>query len=86
MTTQGSRLDWLVFLALGFFWGSSYLFIRIGVDHGLHPFTLIMFRLAIGLVLLASVVFYFREPLPREPRCTATRSSWAWSVSRSPSA
>jgi drug/metabolite transporter (DMT)-like permease len=68
VTTQGSRLDWLVFLALGFFWGSSYLFIRIGVDHGLHTFTLIMFRLAIGLVLLASVVFYFREPLPREPR------------------
>jgi drug/metabolite transporter (DMT)-like permease len=68
MTTRGSRLDWLIFLALGFFWGSSYLFIKIGVDHGLQPFTLIMFRLLIGFVLLASVVTIAREPVPREPR------------------
>src|SRR5215212_8704552 len=68
MQTRGSRLDWLIFLALGFFWGSSYLFIKIGVDHGLQPFTLIMFRLLIGLVLLASVVAIARQPLPREPR------------------
>ncbi len=68
MTTRASRLDWLIFLALGFFWGSSYLFIKIGVDHGLQPFTLITFRLAIGLVLLASVVAIARQPLPREPR------------------
>ena len=63
-----SRTVWLVFAALGFFWGSSYLFIKIGVDHGLQPFTLIMFRLGIGFVLLASVVAYFHEPLPRDPR------------------
>src|SRR6185369_15794341 len=68
MTAQSSRIDWLIFLALGFFWGSSYLFIKIGVDHGLQPFTLIMFRLLIGFVLLASVVAIAREPLPREPR------------------
>jgi drug/metabolite transporter (DMT)-like permease len=68
MESRGSRLDWLIFLALGFFWGSSYLFIKIGVDNGLQPFTLIMFRLLIGLVLLASVVRLAREPLPRDPR------------------
>ena len=68
MTTRGSRIDWLIFLALGFLWGSSYLFIKIGVDHGLQPFTLIMFRLAIGLVLLATVVGLARQPLPRDPR------------------
>jgi drug/metabolite transporter (DMT)-like permease len=68
MTTRSSRIDWLVFIALGFFWGSSYLFIKIGVDHGLQPWTLIMFRLLIGLALLASVVALAREPLPREPR------------------
>jgi drug/metabolite transporter (DMT)-like permease len=68
MATRGSRIDWLVFLALGFFWGSSYLFIKIGVDNGLQPFTLIMFRLLIGFLLLASVVAVAREPLPREPR------------------
>lgn len=68
MDTRGSRIDWLIFVALGFFWGSSYLFIKIGVDHGLQPFTLIMFRLLIGLVLLGAVVAVAREPLPREPR------------------
>ena len=66
--TRSSRIDWLIFIALGFFWGSSYLFIKIGVDHGLQPFTLIMFRLLIGFVLLATVVAVAREPLPRDPR------------------
>src|SRR3954464_189163 len=68
MNSHGSRIDWLIFIALGFFWGSSYLFIKIGVDHGLEPFTLIMFRLLIGFALLAIVVTAAREPLPREPR------------------
>jgi drug/metabolite transporter (DMT)-like permease len=68
MTAQSSRLDWLIFLLLGFFWGSSYLFIKIGVDNGLQPFTLIMFRLLIGFILLATVVALAREPLPRDPR------------------
>ena len=68
MASRGSRLDWLIFLALGFFWGSSYLFIKVGVDHGLQPFTLIMFRLLIGFLLLATVVGLAREPLPRDPR------------------
>ena len=66
--TRSARFDWLVFLGLGFFWGSSYLFIKIGVDHGLQPFTLIMFRLLIGFLLLAIVVGLAREPLPRDPR------------------
>jgi drug/metabolite transporter (DMT)-like permease len=68
MASRSSRIDWLIFLALGFFWGSSYLFIKIGVDAGLQPFTLIMFRLLIGFVVLATVVAIAREPLPREPR------------------
>jgi drug/metabolite transporter (DMT)-like permease len=68
MATHSSRLDWLVFILLGFFWGSSYLFIKIGVENGLEPFTLIMFRLLIGFVLLSTVVAIAREPLPREPR------------------
>ena len=63
-----SRTDWLLFIALGFIWGSSYLFIKIGVDAGLPPFTLIMGRLLIGFTLLAVVVIAAREPLPREPR------------------
>ncbi len=67
-TPTSSRLDWLLFALLGFFWGSSYLFIKIGVDAGLEPFTLVSLRLLFGFVLLAVVVGIAREPLPREPR------------------
>jgi drug/metabolite transporter (DMT)-like permease len=69
MTAQrSSRIDWLLFIVLGFMWGSSYLFIKIGVDAGLPPFTLIAMRLGIGLALLAAVVVAARESLPRDPR------------------
>jgi drug/metabolite transporter (DMT)-like permease len=60
--------DWLVFALLGFFWGSSYLFIKTGVLAGLPPFTLVMLRLLIGSSLLATVVLIARERLPRERR------------------
>jgi drug/metabolite transporter (DMT)-like permease len=61
----GTRQDWFLFLLLGFVWGSSYLFIKIGVEAGLPPFTLIMARLFIGFLLLATVVIAAREALPR---------------------
>lgn len=67
-STPSSRLDWLLFIVLGFLWGSSYLFIKIGVDAGLQPFTLVAMRLFIGFLLLAVVVGVAREALPREPR------------------
>jgi drug/metabolite transporter (DMT)-like permease len=63
-----ARFDWLLFLLLSFFWGSSYLFIKIGVDAGLAPFTLVALRLFVGFVLLAVVVGAAREPLPRDGR------------------
>ncbi len=65
---MSSRTDWLLFLLLGFLWGSSYIFIKIGVDAGLTPFVLVSLRLLIGLVVLAAVVAAHREPLPRSPR------------------
>jgi drug/metabolite transporter (DMT)-like permease len=66
--SRSSRIDWLLFLLMGFMWGSSYLFIKIGVDEGLPPLTLISLRLFIGFLLLATVVAVAREPLPRDPR------------------
>jgi drug/metabolite transporter (DMT)-like permease len=66
--TNSSRLDWLLFIALGAMWGSSYLFIKFGVEEGLTPFTLVALRLGIGLTLLAVVVAIAREPLPRNRR------------------
>ena len=68
MSKSSARIDWLVFLLLGFMWGSSYLFIKIGVDAGLPPFTLVMLRLLIGSLLLGSVVLVAREQLPRAVR------------------
>lgn len=67
MTERSGWADWGVFGALGFMWGSSYLFIKIGVET-LAPWTLIAMRLGIGLAVLASVVALAREPLPRHPR------------------
>ena len=63
-----SRLDWALFVLLGFLWGSSYIFIKIGLDAGLQPFTLVSLRLLIGFALLAVVVGLARESLPRDPR------------------
>jgi drug/metabolite transporter (DMT)-like permease len=67
-SSSGTRLDWLLFMLLGFFWGSSYLFIKIGVDAGLQPFTLVTLRLFIGFLLLGAVVAVLRVPVPRERR------------------
>jgi drug/metabolite transporter (DMT)-like permease len=71
MTTIAARADWILFLLLGFFWGSSYLFIKIGVDAGLEPFTLVAIRVAIGLTLLGVIGAMSRVRLPREPRTLA---------------
>ena len=65
---ESSRFDWLLFILLGFLWGSSYLFIKIGVEAGLQPFTLVSLRLLVGLTLLAVVVAAAREQLPRSLR------------------
>ena len=72
MNARTSPVDWLLFVLLGFLWGSSYLFIKIGVDAGLQPFTLIMLRLLIGFALL-------RRSWSRSPasRCRATRGCTA---------
>jgi drug/metabolite transporter (DMT)-like permease len=49
-------------------WGSSYLFIKIGVDEGLQPLTLIMLRLLFGALLLIGVVLVARPALPEQRR------------------
>ena len=68
MIARPTRTDWLLLLVLGIMWGTSYAFIKLGVENGLTTFTLIAVRLAIGLALLATVVAIAREPLPRNPR------------------
>jgi len=67
MANQASRSEWLVFLALGFMWGSSYLFIKLAVeDFG--TFTLVALRLAVGAATLWIVMRLAGQELPRERR------------------
>lgn len=65
--SRASRSTWLLFLALAGMWGSSYLFIKIGVET-ITPLTLVAGRLFFGLVLLVAAVGIARERLPREAR------------------
>jgi drug/metabolite transporter (DMT)-like permease len=67
MSDRTNLFNWLVFLAVGVMWGSSYLFIKIGVET-ITPMTLVALRLGIGAALLATVVLIARERLPRNSR------------------
>jgi len=67
MTDTSARTNWLLFLALGFMWGSSYLFIKLAVDD-FGTFTLVALRLVVGAALLWTVVRLAHQPLPRERR------------------
>lgn len=62
---ETAPVDWVLLGALAFFWGSSYLFIKIAVGT-VPPFTLIAARLGIGAVILGIVLAAYREPLPRD--------------------
>lgn len=66
MIARPTQRDWLSLLVLALMWGTSYAFIKLGVQT-LPTFTLIASRLFIGFVFLASVVAIVREPLPRSP-------------------
>lgn len=56
---------WAFFLALSFVWGSSFLFIKIGLDEGLGPFTLVSYRLGIATLFLVAVLRLSGGTLPR---------------------
>jgi drug/metabolite transporter (DMT)-like permease len=46
---------WLVFITLAFVWGSSFLWIKVGVTEGLTPLMLVAYRLWIGFLFLLVV-------------------------------
>lgn len=65
---MASNPRWLPsFLALAVIWGSSYLFIKVGVEE-LHPLFLSLFRVAIGAGTLLVILLATRDRLPRDLR------------------
>ena len=63
--TRTTNRDWLLFGLLSLFWGSSYLFIKIGVQT-LQPFTLIALRLFFGTLILAVALRLSGATIPRD--------------------
>jgi drug/metabolite transporter (DMT)-like permease len=57
---------WLLFGMLALVWGSSYFWIKVGVDEGLKPFTLVSLRLGISVVALLVLLAATRSRLPRD--------------------
>lgn len=65
MRSGSEAQTWGLFLLLSFIWGSSYLFIKIGLDEGMTPFTLVAIRAVLGTVFLGLVVRWKGARLPR---------------------
>lgn len=57
---------WVVFGTLSAIWGSSFLFIKIGVDEGLPPFSLVTGRLAMGTLALVVMGRLMGARIPRD--------------------
>lgn len=70
MTRTSGSIDWLLFALLGAIWGSSFLFIKIGVSY-VGPLELVTFRLLFGAATLAAFVWVARARLPRDRRTLA---------------
>lgn len=62
---MSNRQAWLGFWILSFVWGSSYFFIRIGVEQ-LPPFQLVFIRTAIAAIGLNLVIYVRGKRLPTE--------------------
>jgi drug/metabolite transporter (DMT)-like permease len=58
------------FIALGAIWGSSFLFIKVGVAE-LHPTYLTLGRVGLGAAVILTLVLILRDRLPRSPRVWA---------------
>ncbi|GAB3950699.1 DMT family transporter [Micromonospora vulcania] len=58
------------FVALAAIWGSSFLFIKVGVAE-LHPVQLTLYRVSTGALTLLVVLAVLRDRPPREPRVWA---------------
>jgi drug/metabolite transporter (DMT)-like permease len=65
MSARPTTRDWLLFGLVSLFWGSSYLFIKIGIET-LTPLTLIAGRLFFGALVLGVALRLSGASLPRD--------------------
>jgi drug/metabolite transporter (DMT)-like permease len=49
------RRAWVLIGVLAALWGASYMFIKVGLDDGLHPTAIVFLRTALGALVLAPV-------------------------------
>ena len=57
--------EWGAFVLLGLIWGSSFLWIKIGVEN-ITPMVLVTLRISFGLAGLLVVMFWMRQAFPRD--------------------
>ena len=57
--------EWAAFVILGLIWGSSFLWIKIGVE-SITPVVLVMLRVSFGLLALLVVMALQRQSFPRD--------------------
>ena len=67
MQRNSNAMVWALFIGLGFFWGSSYFWIKVALET-VPPLTMIGGRLVLASIFLWAVVLLTREPLPRSAR------------------
>jgi drug/metabolite transporter (DMT)-like permease len=60
-----------MFVGLTLAWGASFLFIKIGLNEGLEPFTLVAWRMTLATLFLVSVLIATRGRIPRAPGALA---------------
>lgn len=66
--THRTKLPKIVWLILAIIWGSTWLFIKLGLDAGLPPFTFAGIRFVIASIILLIIVAIRRRPLPTDWR------------------
>lgn len=63
-----SKLPVIVWLVLALIWGSTWLFIKLGLDADLPPFTFAGIRFVIAAIILLIIIAIRHRPLPRDWR------------------
>jgi drug/metabolite transporter (DMT)-like permease len=66
--THHSKMPVIVWLILALIWGSTWLFIKLGLDAELPPFTFAGIRFVIASIILLIIIAIRRRPLPRDWR------------------